>query len=78
MRDIQICAVVRFYKEDGDYSELRYDNVSYENMPEDDLEYLISGEALCVDLTPNAKAFYFAKPKDWPENWTEIGTHIRK
>ena len=78
MNNVQIFAVVRFYKEDGDYSELRYDNVSCENLPEDDLEYLISGEVICVELTPNAKMFYFAKPNDWPENWTEIGTHIAK
>ena len=75
MKDIRICAVVRIYKENGDYSEFRYDNVSWECMPEEDREYIASGEVLCVDLMPNAEIFYFMKPKDWPENWTVIGTH---
>ena len=78
MKDIQICAVVRIYKENGDYSELRYDNVSWEYMPEEDREYVASGEVLCVDLMPKVEVFYFAKPKDWSENWTELGTHTRK
>ena len=78
MEDIQICAIVRFYKEDGDYSELRYNDVSWEHMPEDDREYVASGEVLCVKIASNAELFYFVKPSDWPENWTETGTHLVK
>ena len=73
MKDVQICVVARIYNEDGSYSETRYDNVSCETMPEDILEDLVSGEVVCVDLMPHAEAFYFKKPEDWPENWTELG-----
>jgi len=75
MKNVQICTVVRVYDETGDYSEKRYDNVSCEDVPEDIMEDLISGEVVCVKLLPNVEAFYFEKPKDWPENWTKLGTH---
>ena len=75
IRDIQICTVVRIYNEEGTYHECRYDGVSHKNLPKDILEDLASSEVVCVDLMPNAEIFYFMKPKDWPENWTAIGTH---
>ena len=74
----RVCSVVRIYDEMGDYDEQRYDNISCEFMPEDVVADLISGEVICVELTPNAEVFYFVKPEDWPDNWTELGTHIKK
>ena len=73
MKNIRICSVVRFYDEEGNYSEQRYDNVSYEDFPKDTLKDIISGEVICVQITPNVEAYYFEKPKDWPENWTQLG-----
>lgn len=68
-----ICAVVRIYNETGAYSETHYDNVLCESLPEDIMESVVSGEVICVKLMPNVEAFYFEKPKDWPDNWAELG-----
>lgn len=78
MNTAKICTVVRVYDEKGTYSETRYDNVSCENIPRDIMKELLDGEVICVDVDPNVKAFYFAKPKDWPENWAELGGHNEK
>jgi hypothetical protein len=77
-KNTQICTVVRIYNEEGSYSETRYESILSENMPGGIVDALVSGEVLCVNLMPNVEAYYFEKPKDWPENWTEIGTHIEK
>ena len=74
----QLCSVVRFYDEAGDYIEERYDDVWCDNLPEDIMEDLLSGEVICVEPLPDVEVFYFAKPKDWPENWAELGEHTRK
>jgi hypothetical protein len=73
-----ICAVVRVYDETWNYNEMRYDSVSQEAMPEDDLKALVSGEVICVKLMPDVEAFYFEKPEDWPEKWSELGKYTRK
>lgn len=78
MENIQICAVVRIYDEAGDYSEMCYDNVCCELMPEEDLKVLASGEVICVEIAPNAEAFYFMHPEDWPNNWSEKGACTKK
>ena len=78
MENVRICTVVRFYDETGDYSEKRYDNVSCEDVPEDIMEDLISGEVVCVKVLPDVEAFYFEKPNNWPENWSELGEYTRK
>ena len=69
-----ICIVVRVYDEMGTYSETRYDNVKSDNIPMDIMEKLVLGELICVKVTPNVDAFYFEKPKDWPDNWTVLGS----
>lgn len=78
MNSIQLCTVVRTYNEEGSYSETRYESIMRENMPASIMRDLLSGEVLCVDLMPNVEVFYFVKPKDWPQNWTELGTYIAK
>jgi hypothetical protein len=75
MKNVRICSVVRFYDELGDYREKRYDNISCGDVPKDIMRDLVSGEVVCVKIAPNVEAFYFKKPEDWPENWTELGTH---
>ena len=76
MENVRICTVVRFYNETGKYSEKRYDNVSCEDIPEDIMEDLASGEVVCVKITPNVEVFYFRKPENWPENWTQLGQRM--
>lgn len=78
MKTVKICAVVRLYDKTGNYSETRYDNVSCEDIPEDIMKDLLSGEVICVKIARNVEAFYFNKPEDWPDNWTQLGTHTRK
>ncbi len=73
MKNVQICNVVRVYDETGNYSEVRYDNISCRDFPKDMLEDIISGEVICVKITPNVEAYYFEKPEDWPENWARLG-----
>lgn len=78
MKEINIGLVVRTYNKAGDFEEERYDHVSYKNMPANILDDLIVGELICVELLPDVEAFYFKVPADWPENWTELGSHNHK
>ena len=78
MKKINIGVVVRIHDEAGNFEEVRYDHVSCENIPSDIMDDLMAGEVISVQLMPNAEAFYFKVPLDWPENWTELGTHTRK
>jgi hypothetical protein len=64
MKTVKICTVVRVYDEKGTYSETRYDNVSCENIPRDIMKELLDGEVICVNVTPNVKAFYFDKTRE--------------
>ena len=58
----------------GTYSETRDDHVKSDNIPVAIMEKLVSGELICVKVTPNVEAFYFVKPHDWPDNWAELGS----
>ena len=78
MKKINIGVVVRIHDEAGNFEEVRYDHVSCENIPSDIMDDLMAGECISVQLMPNAEAFYFKVPSDWPGNWPELGTHIRK
>lgn len=75
MKSVKICVVVRSYDETGDYIETRSENVSCENLPSDIMNDLLKGKVICVKVAPHVEAFYFVKPKDWTDNWTEIGGH---
>lgn len=78
MKDVRICMILRVYDETGNGSEKRYDNMPCDNMPEDIMDDLIAGEVICIKLTPNVEAFYFKRPEDFPEDWTELGDSKEK
>ena len=77
MKKINIGLVVRIYNENGNYQEKRYDNVSCEDVPDDIMKDIIKGEVIQVQLMPNVDAFCFRVPNDWPDNWTQLGSHNR-
>ena len=73
MKKVNIGLVVRTYDEVGNFTEIRRDHVSCDNIPDEMKKELMAGEVVSVKLMSNVEALYFKVPKDWPCNWTELG-----
>ena len=74
MKEVNIGLVVRTYDDTGDYKEMRSENLPIIRDCSI-MKDIVAGEVVCVQLSPNVKAFYFKVPEDWPENWTELGSN---
>lgn len=59
--DIRIWARINLYDDNGECIDQFYDEVQVEDLPEEMIESLVSGETIYVEIAPYANAIYFAE-----------------
>ena len=66
MKKVNIGLVVRTYDEVGNFTEIRRDHVSCDNIPDEMKKALMAGEVVSVNLMSNVEALYATnKPFVW-------------